>query len=205
MKNIPDNEKRIDEMSENELDARLRFDAFMGGVKDGGLRSTSSISLMVSYLIANLGGKITAEIISNAMVEGELANYFEVNNAIGALIKNGTVKENADKTLELVSRSTEEIDLIEKDLPYTVRVMGIKLCQKILAKEKYRRENKTEIIDNGDHFTVELHVSGGSTDFMKLSLFVPTVEQAEMIREKFLSNPSRVYENLINSIFENEE
>ncbi len=198
-------EKELEAMSENELDSRLHFDAFMGGVKAGGLRSVSSIHLMVCYIIANLSGKVTADVISNALTEGELANYFEVNNAIAKLIKNGTIKENKDKTLELSSDSNAEVELIEKDLPYTVRVIGIELCQKIIAKEQFRKENKTEIIDNGDYYTVELHVTGGSTDFMKLSLFAPTMEQAEMIKEKFLTNPAKVYENLISSIFENEE
>ena len=188
-----------------DIEPALRFDAFMGGVKAGGLRSVSSISLLVSYIVANLGGSVTAEIIEQATAEGELANHFEISDAISKLKKSGIIIENEDGSLEISKSTTADIELIEKDLPYTVRVNAMRLCQKIIAKETYRRENETQIIENGDAFNVVLTIKGDKNDFMKLTLFAPTRDQAEMIKEKFISNPVKVYETLIGAIFSNEE
>lgn len=190
---------------EDLIDPQMRFDALMGGVKDGGLRSVASINLIVSYIVANLSGKITAEIIATAMAQGQLANYFEVKNAIAKLLNSHTIVENEDGALSINKTTNADIDLVEKDLPYTVRVRSIELCQKMIAKEQYKKENKTAIIPTGDHFTVELHISGDSDDFMQLKLFAPTIEQAEMIKEKFLTDPAKVYETVIAAIFQNEE
>ena len=199
---MSDNEA-LKNMSQNEIDPKLRFDALMAGVPDGGLRSVSSISLIVCYIIANINGKVTAENITQTMDEGMFANHFEVADAISKLKKNGVITESEDGALTMVNPSRANIDLIEMDLPLTIRENSIKLCQKIIAKEKYKRENRVEITKKENGYIVNLNVSDNNTDFLSLDLFAATKEQAEMIKEKFISNPIKVYETLIEAIFDN--
>jgi len=198
-----DIENDINNMSQNEIDPKLRFDAFTAGMQEGGLRSVSSISLIVCYIIANINGRVTAENITQTMDEGMFANHFEVADAISKLKKNGVITESEDGALSLINVSKANIELIEMDLPLTVRENSIKLCQKIIAKEKYRRENRVEIIEKDNGYIVNLNVSDKTTDFLSLNLFASTKEQAEMIKEKFISNPIKVYETLIEAIFDN--
>lgn len=193
----------LENMSQNEIDPKLRFDALMAGVPDGGLRSVSSISLIVCYIIANINGRVTAENITQTMDEGMFANHFEVADAISKLKKSGVINEAEDGALTLVNPSKANIELIEMDLPLTIRENSIKLCQKIIAKEKYKRENRVEITKKENCFNVNLNVSDNKTDFLSLNLFAATKEQAEMIKEKFISNPIKVYETLIEAIFNN--
>lgn len=193
----------IENKSENEIDPRLRFDAFMGGVKNGGLRSVSSINILVCYIIANINGRVTAENIINTIDEGMLANHFEVADAISKLIKSETIKEDENGALTLIDLSKANIDLIEKDLPLTIREKSISICQKIIAKESYKRENKVEISKTKNGCNVTLHISDKETDFMTLTLYAGSEEQAEMLKEKFISNPIKVYNTLIEAMFEN--
>ncbi len=195
----------IENKSENEIDPRLRFDAFMAGVKDGGLRSTSSINLIVCYIIANISGKVTAQNIIDTMDEGMIANHFEISDAISRLKKSGVISEDENGVLHLSVKSNDNIDLIEKDLPLTIREKSIRICQKIIAKETYKRENKIEIVESKKGYNVILRVSDKDNDFMTLNLYAATLTQAEMIKEKFITNPVRVYDNLIESIFSNED
>ena len=197
-----DNEKRE---SENIIDPRLRFDAFTAGIKDGGLRSVASINLIVCYVIANIKEKVTAQNIIDTMDEGMIANHFEVSNAISKLKSQGVISENRDGSLELNGSDKAMIDLVEKDLPLTLRDKSIKICQRLIAKETYQRENKAEIIPCDGGYNVNLTVSDKNNDFMSLTLFAATLTQAEVIKEKFITNPVRVYENLIDSIFSNED
>ena len=195
--------ERIENMSQNEIDPKLRFDALMAGVPDGGLRSVSSISLIVCYIIANINGKVTADNIVQTMDEGMFANHFEVTDAISKLKKSGVINEADDGALTLVDPAKANIELIEMDLPLTIRENSIKLCQKIIAKEKYKRENRVEIKERENGYIVNLNVSDNDTDFLSLNLFAATKEQAEIIKEKFISNPIKVYETLIDAIFDN--
>ncbi|MBQ7740998.1 MAG: DUF4364 family protein [Eubacterium sp.] len=200
-----DFEKKLENISENEADPRLRFDAFMGGVKDGGLRSVSSISLIVCYIIANVSEGVTFEAITSALTQGELANYFEVANAISKLKQQGTVIEGEDGVLTLNDESMANIDLIEQDLPYTVRENSIYLVQKTLAKEKHRREVKADITRKGDSYYVNLAIGNEGKEYLTLKIFAASETQACMIKEKFITDPAKVYETLIDTIFSNEE
>jgi len=197
------NENKI--ISDSKSDPALRFDAFMGGVKDGGLRSVSSISIMVSYIVANMNGKVTADVIIRAMDEGMLANHFEVADAISKLIESKTIIEAEDGALSINGDIKASIDLIEKDLPYTVRERAMHLVQKIIAKETYRRENEVVIVNNGGTFTVNMRIASENLEFMKLSLYAPTIEQANTIKERFLTDPVKFYDTVIEAIFANEE
>ncbi|MBQ9517500.1 MAG: DUF4364 family protein [Eubacterium sp.] len=188
----------------NDDNPMLRFDALMAGVKNGGLRSVSTINLLVCYIVASFEGKIKADTITAALDEGELANHFEVADSIGRMIKSGVICENEDGTLSLGDTKGAPIELIEKDLPLSVRDESMRICHKILARERFERENKVEINEAKGGYNVVMHVSDKDSDFMVLSLFVATIEQAEVIRDKFLNNPVCVYETVVESIFDNE-
>lgn len=191
------------EKSPNKFDPRLMFDAFTAGVQDGGLRSTVSIQLLVCYLIASFDAKLTQETIVNAIDEGMIANHFETANAISKLKKSGTINEDADGLLTINNIRQETIEIIEKDLPLSVREQSIRICQKAISKETFKRENKVSIekIDKG--YLVTLHISDKDIDFMTLKLYAGTQEQAELIKDKFITDPVNVYNRLIEDIFSN--
>lgn len=193
----------MNENTEKIIEPKMRFDAFMANVKDGGLRSVSSIYMLVCYIVANMNKRVSAATIIEAVNDAMIANYFEISDAVNKLIKAGTINEGDDKMLYMDEQDVKEIALIEKDLPLTIRQRSIKACQKVIARESYKRENKIicEQVDGG--YKVHLKVSDNTTDFMNLELFAVTDTQAELIKDKFISDPAAVYETLIDAIFNN--
>lgn len=187
----------------DDVEPRLRFDAFTGGIQNGGLRSVLSINMLVCYIIANINGRVTAQTIKEAMAEGMIANHFEISEAIVRLTKSGVIKEDEDGAL-ILCKGQNEVDLIEKDLPLSIRDKSIRLCQKIIAREKYLRDNLVQIeqVENG--YLVKVNISDDKTEFFDLSLFAPTIEQAELIKVKFVTDPVKIYDTLIDAIFDNE-
>ena len=193
----------MNENTEKIIEPKMRFDAFMANVKDGGLRSVSSIYMLVCYIVANMNKRVSAATIIEAVNDAMIANYFEISDAVNKLIKAGTINEGDDKMLYMDEQDVKEIALIEKDLPLTIRQRSIKACQKVIARESYKRENKVicEQVDGG--YKVHLKVSDNTTDFMNLELFAVTDTQAELIKDKFISDPATVYKTLIDAIFNN--
>ena len=193
----------MNENTEKIIEPKMRFDAFMANVKDGGLRSVSSIYMLVCYIVANMNKRVSAATIIEAVNDAMIANYFEISDAVNKLIKAGTINEGDDKMLYMDEQDVKEIALIEKDLPLTIRQRSIKACQKVIARESYKRENKVicEQVDGG--YKVHLKVSDNTTDCMNLELFAVTDTQAELIKDKFISDPATVYETLIDAIFNN--
>lgn len=189
--------------TEKIIEPKMRFDAFMANVKDGGLRSVSSIYMLVCYIVANMNNRVSAATIIEAVDGAMIANYFEISDAVAKLLKSGTIMENDDEMLYMDEQDIEEIALIEKELPLTIRQRSIKACQKVIARETYQRDNKviSEKVDGG--YKVHLKVSDNTTDFMNLELFAVNESQAELIKDKFISDPAAVYETLIDAIFNN--
>lgn len=186
---------------EKEFNPAMQFDAFTAGIEEGGLRSSSSISIIVCYILANCNEKITAQNIIDALVDGKIANYFEISNAIAKMQNKGYIKENDDGTLGITADCQFLVELVENDLPITIRERSIELVRRLAALEVNKKENKVTIEKDNEKFKITLHVSDIDSDFMELKLYVPTEAQAVLIKERFEENPARVYENLINSIF----
>lgn len=179
----------------------MDFDAFTAGIEDGGLRSSSSIAILVCYILANCSEKITSQIIIDALVNGKIVNYFEASNAIAKMIKKGHFIEDEDGYLTITKDCKFAVDIVEKDLPITIRERSIELVRKLAVEEVNKKENKVEIIETENAFDVIMHVSDFDKDFMVLKLTVPTAAQAELIRDKFCKDPAKIYENLMNSLF----
>ena len=171
---------------EKEYNPALQFDAFTAGIEDGGLRSSSSIAILACYIIARSEEKLTKKNVVDALVEGKIANYFEITSAISKMIKTDNLVEGEDG-----------------DLPITIREKAVELAAKTARLEIYKKENKATVEKDGDKYKVTLHVSDKNCDFMVLSLYFPSEAQALVVKEKFQTHPGEVYENLINSIFAN--
>ena len=187
---------------EKEYNPALQFDA--AGIEDGGLRSSSSIAILACYIIARSKEKLTAKNVVDALVEGKIANYFEISSAISKMIKTNNLVENEDGHLSITEKCAFNVEMLENDLPITIREKAVELAAKTARLELYKKENKATVEKDGDKYKVTLHVSDKDCDFMVLSLYFPSEAQAQVVKEKFQTHPGEVYENLINSIFANE-
>ena len=189
---------------EKEYNTALQFDAFTAGIEDGGLRSSSSIAILACYIIARSNEKLTAKNVVDALVEGKIANYFEISSAISKMIKTNNLVENEDGHLSITEKCAFNVEMLENDLPITIREKAVELAAKTARLELNKKENKATVEKDGNRYKVTLHVSDKDCDFMVLSLYFPSEAQAQIVKEKFQTHPGEVYENLINSIFANE-
>ncbi len=187
---------------EKEFNPSLQFDAFTAGIEEGGLRSSSSITIIVCYILANCKEKITERNIIDALVDGKIANYFEISSAIGKLVKKGYITQSDEGYLKINADCKFLVEIVENDLPLTIREKSIELVSKFAAMDINKKENKVTIEKDENGYKITLHVSDIDSDFMVLTLNVKTETQAQVIKEKFQQNPAGVYENLMNSIFE---
>ena len=188
---------------EKEYNPALQLDAFTAGIEDGGLRSSSSIAILACYIIARSEEKLTKKNVVDALVEGKIANYFEITSAISKMIKTDNLVEGEDGYLSITSKCAFNVEMLENDLPITIREKAVELAAKTARLEIYKKENKATVEKDGDKYKVTLHVSDKNCDFMVLSLYFPSEAQALVVKEKFQTHPGEVYENLINSIFAN--
>lgn len=186
-------------MSKNDYN-NLEFDALTAGIEPGGLRSKADINTIICYMVTKSNVKLTQKEVCEALVEGAIANYFEVMDAFSRIFRDKIITEDEEGYLIPSVQCESLLEMVERDLPYTIRERSVRMVAKIAAKEINSKQNKVEITEADYGFDITMHVSDGDSDFMVLTLKAPSIEQAEVIKDYFLNDPIKVYNNLINSI-----
>lgn len=183
----------------------MEFDAFTGGVAPGGLRSKSDIRILICYLLKSVDAPLSGEDIIRVMQEKALANYFEVNDALSALVSLGNIRREEDGTYVLESQGKSVADNLDVLLPLSVRDKAIAAAMSMLASAKIERENAvtTTRIDNG--YNVSCHISGGDMELMNLTVYVPDLYQARVVKKNFHRDPQRIYSLLLAALTGDDE
>ncbi len=175
------------------------YDTFTEGVDPGGLRSRNEIKTLICYLVSHLDIPITKGQLNTIVCEEGLANYFELNQALGEVIENGNVRASGgeDPELFITAIGKQNTTTLERDLPYTVRESAFNAAIRLQTRLRREREHKIQIerLEKGCNITMS--VLDGSDELMTITVFVADYEQALSVKEKFLSDPVTVYSNII--------
>ncbi len=178
----------------------MAYDAFAGGIEPGGLRTSSEIKLLVCYLLKSVDCGLTKGLILDIIQDNGLANYFETTNAIADLVSTGNLDE-AQQDGETVYHLTEKgsliADTLSESLPRSVRDKSVRAALLLTTRMKMERENKVEFTPIGRGFQVDCHVSDGESDMMCISLRVPDMLQAKLIKRRFQEDPVLLYKGII--------
>lgn len=190
-------------MNDNDLN-NLNFDALPYGSSDG-LHSRMDIMLLICYVVVYTKERLTDEVLIKTMMEGEFANYFEATSALQKIKDKELIKVDENGFLKPANNCEYFVELVENELPYSMRTRAVELAARLAVKALFRQENNVEITKSGSDYIVTMHLTDSGKDFMVLTLTVPSAAQAEIIKEKFYANPANIYNNLIDSLFSNQE
>ena len=175
----------------------MEFDAFTGGVAPGGLRSKSDIRILICYLLKSVDAPLSGEDIIRVMQEKALANYFEVNDALSALVSLGNIRHEEDGTYVLEPQGKSVADNLDVLLPLSVRDKAIAAAMSMLASAKIERENAVTTTRTDNGYNVSCHISGGDMELMNLTVYVPDLYQARVVKKNFHRDPQRIYSLLL--------
>lgn len=74
----------------------VEYNTFTAGVGPGGLRTKNDICVLLCYLLASVSAPLKQEDILAILQEYDLANYFEVMDAISDLLEKGLIVRQKD-------------------------------------------------------------------------------------------------------------
>lgn len=185
----------------------MKYDAFTAGIDPGGLRSKNEIRILICYLLTSIEAPLAKADLIGIIVDNGLANYFETMDAAADLAGKGIIS--VDQSEQELCTATETAKMISKqltsDLPPSVRHKAVCAAINLFAKAKRERENHAEIRRMKKGYRVTCHISGGDTDLMDFSLFMPDLAQAEIVKENFQGSPERVYRMLLALVTGNQD
>lgn len=177
----------------------VEYNTFTAGVGPGGLRTKNDIRVLLCYLLASVSAPLKQEDILAILQEYDLANYFEVMDAISDLLEKGLIVRQKD-AVTVTKEGREIAAQLDVTLPLSVREKTVAAAVNLLARAKREQENRVEIKKNEKGYTVTCHVSDGEMDLMTFSLYAPDLYQARLIKKNFHRNPETVYRILLAAV-----
>lgn len=177
--------------------------AFTAGVKPGGLTNSTEIRLLLCYLIKNVPGLTLTE-IETALVEEELANFFEIASATEDISQQALVVIQND-CYYITEKGKKVASELAYDLPRSVRETAINAVVRKQTwnkkSEAYHAQSK-ELPDG--QFLVTCTIEGIHTDAFSLNLTMPDAMTAQHIQNQFILHGNEVYALLLNKLTESE-
>ena len=176
------------------------FNAFSDGVAPGGLRNTTHIKILITFLVHTISEPMKASMIIEALQTHELANYFETTQALDDLLESGNLST-ADELIYTTPKGALSVDELAKELPASVKETALADALNLLLLEKRESENTVDIRKTEKGYYVTFRVVYKDDPLMELSVYAADFEQAEQLKHSFLKNPSHVYSTVVASLF----
>lgn len=177
----------------------MKFDAFAAGIEPGGLRNTKEIRILICYLLVSVDSPFRKEDIIDILQENGLANYFEITTALSDLIDKGSIV--IKNGLCTPSESARVIaNQLDATIPTAVRQRTLTAALQLLSRMKREEENAVEITHTNNGYQVNCHISGGDMELMSLSLYVPDLQQANLVKLNFQQDPDIIYRAMLAAV-----
>ncbi len=176
------------------------FDAFSGGVSLGGLRNTTHIKILITFLVHKVSEPMKASMIIEALQMHELANYFETTQALDDLLENGSLST-ADELIYITPKGALSVDELAKELPASVKETALADALNLLLLEKRESENTVDIKKTDKGYYVTFKVIYKDDPLMELTVYAADIEQAEQLKHSFLKDPSHIYATVAAALF----
>jgi len=175
---------------------------FKAGVRPGSPNSQVEIKMLLCFILSKIKDVMSFAQLYEALSQDALVNYFELVEALDQLAIQGHLQcgnpaggESLYSITPLGEQAAEEFTPI---LPLSVRDRALQATERLLERQKRLSELKVDVSDApGGGFIMELSIPAEESELVKFSLFVPTKEQCDVIRRRFLNAPSFIYKGVL--------
>ena len=179
------------------------YDALTGGIVLGGMRTKRDIRVLLCYILKSLDAPFSKSGLNEVLQTTSLANFFEVNDALSALLEAGLIvseKRESDEYFTLTDAGRDVADRLDTDLPKDVRKTAVACAMSLLAKERAARGADARIIRLEKGYHVQLTVRERDTVMMQTLLYAADSIQANAIADAFMNDPAGLYRGVINAL-----
>ena len=172
---------------------------FRAGVRPGAPNTGDEIKLLLCYVLSEVNERMSFAQLNESLQEHELVNYFELISALDSLEATGHItaseKDGGDAyVITGLGRSTAAT--IETMLSKALRDRASKAAKRLLKRERRRREVLAEITELKKGCEVKLAFPRGES-LLAMTVFCPTLEEARLVRKRFLNDPAFIYKGTL--------
>lgn len=186
----------------------MDFDVFTEGIEPGGLRSRGEIGILICYMLDTINRPFLKDDLIEIIQDNALANYFETTNSISELLKNNNIEyaDEKKKYIQITKNGKLISSQLNTTLSLSVRQKASAAAARVMEKRKIESENPVTIEKSeGGGYNVNLRITDGMRDLMSLTVFVPTISEANHVKRNFHKNPERMYAVMLAAVIGDKE
>ncbi len=167
--------------------------AFTGGVRPGGLTTSTEIRILLCYLLKSVNIPLTRAEIEGALLGEELVNYFELSDALDKLCELGHLTQTA-QGYQVTPSGRDLADTLSSELPRSVRESAINA---VLAAQQYKRklaQHKAQIVKTEDGgWRACCTIEDLGEPVFSFELYLPDELTANAVKERFITDGDQIF------------
>ena len=171
---------------------------FTGGVKPGGLTSSTEVRLLLCYLI-QCAGPLTRQEIETALLEEQLVNYFEICDGMADVLDRGLVRQEGEQYC-ITDTGTKVARELEEDLPRSVRTSAVKAAIRAQVWNQKSAAYHADVRETADGYSIRCSIEGVRKQDFSLELMMPDRLTAEMVKKRFVLRGNEIYQLLLDAL-----
>lgn len=172
------------------------------------LSSVHDVKISICYMLDKLDRPVTEEQLYEIVLNSEVINYFFYTEAMAELLKSGAVSKksiNGTEYILLEEKGRLSSEYYNEFISYYFRKRILRAAFSFFARIKRESDAELSIRQLHNGCEVDCTIKDASFDLMRLSIYAPDMDQAEMIKEKIRLNPAGFYNKIITFALNNEE
>lgn len=162
--------------------------------------SAHAAKILLCFLLERLNRPIEEKQLYEIAMNSGVVNYFYYNEALDDLIKNGSItrqERNGTAYIVLEEKGRWGADYFNDTVPHYFRKQLLTEALRYFARLRRESEADIEIVQNDNGFDVKCAVRDGKLELMKIDLYAPDSEQAQLLKEKIMLDPTGFYSRII--------
>ena len=166
--------------------------AFTGGVRPGGLTTSTEIRILLCYLLKCVGIPLSRTEIEGALLGEELVNYFELSDALDKLCALGHLKQ-TQNGYEITPSGCDLADTLSSELPRSVRESAVNA---VLTAQQYKRklaQHKAEVLHSEDGWRTRCTIEDLGEPVFSFELYLPDELTAKAVKDHFISDGDQIF------------
>lgn len=172
------------------------------------LTDSYAVKILICYFLQQIGRPITPNQLTEIATSDGTVNYFIYTEAIEQMLEAGTltVEEEAGESYYVLSEAGRAgAEDFKKIVPKSFRDKILSSGLKFFAKLKNDNDVKVSVTEQGKGYLVNCICTDGGIKLMELKLYAPDAEQAHMLADKIMLNPTDFYAKVIDFASNNQE
>ncbi len=172
------------------------------------INSAFHVKIMLCFILNKINRTVTEKQLYEIVLDSEIINYFYYAEAITELVENGSITKetNGDETYIILNdKGRHGSEYFNSYIPEFFHKKLLKSAYSLFSKLAHENETDFDIIQTENGCEINCTIKDISFDLMRITLYAPDIEQADVIKEKILKSPAKFYQKVIEFALDNTE